>query len=785
MMALADRVSMTVDRADFDDLVTLVTQAPTWEKDRVAGRPHPAAGDRRGQGRRARPDPRALDVAARARDPQGAGPARRAPSSRRRSGCSARSRTRAGTGTRRTRPSSSTPRSSCRSTVGAALLASAEGYTPRATKLLDAARERARHDPGGRERARREPARAEGAPGPLAPAAPAQEEGRGAQRGRRRRPARAPQAGRGGAAPQPADDRGRNNRAAAQTRPNNGSIREWSSLLGIAFVAGADHGDLAVRLAGAADRARAAARAAAGAGRTRSSPGSSSSFSVFTLFAAWILDQLGLPKDLLRNISIGAAVPASRRRCSCPQIGRADRAAVRAPVARGRRRPRRRIPARRQPRVRVRALRRAGARRRSRRSAATRDFGSKTIVRRRSRTRSAPPCRAARSRSAASGVAATRSAPKAQRFRVGVRRRDRGGGLRDRLRPRHAAPDVAAELHERASRSRSRRATARALQGRTSAPRRTSPAQPLAQAHARGAPRLRAGAATSPGISHWLNTPASSRSRSRQLRGKVVLVDFWTYSCINCLRTLPHLKAWYARYHKDGLVIVGVHTPEFAFEHEPRTSARAMQRLGVTLSGRARQRVRDLERLREPVLAGGVPDRRDAATSATPISARATTTGTESGDPRRCSPSATKRCPGRPACGPDATPTSSHARVVPRLQAPRPLRGLAARAGRMAKYRCPFAAPERPGVLGRLAGRGQQIIAGAGARLRLHFLARNVYLVLGGHGTVDVLLDGRPCAPQRAGETRPLQAAELSRHPRRHPRASVLPAVEGYAFTFG
>ena len=52
-----------------------------------------------------------------------------------------------------------------------------------------------------------------------------------------------------------------------------------------------------------------------------------------------------------------------------------------------------------------------------------------------------------------------------------------------------------------------------------------------------------------------------------QLRGKVVLVDFWTYSCINCQRTLPHVEAWYKDYAKDGFVVVGVHTPEFNFEH--------------------------------------------------------------------------------------------------------------------------------------------------------------------------------------------------------------------------
>ena len=69
------------------------------------------------------------------------------------------------------------------------------------------------------------------------------------------------------------------------------------------------------------------------------------------------------------------------------------------------------------------------------------------------------------------------------------------------------------------------------------------------------------------GIGAWINTPGSQPLSLANLRGKVVLVDFWTYSCVNCIRTLPYLKAWYSRYHDAGLVIVGVHTPEFAFEH--------------------------------------------------------------------------------------------------------------------------------------------------------------------------------------------------------------------------
>ncbi|HEX4061956.1 MAG TPA: cytochrome c biogenesis protein DipZ, partial [Streptosporangiaceae bacterium] len=81
------------------------------------------------------------------------------------------------------------------------------------------------------------------------------------------------------------------------------------------------------------------------------------------------------------------------------------------------------------------------------------------------------------------------------------------------------------------------------------------------------------------GITAWLNTPGGRPLSLSQLRGKVVLVDFWTYSCINCERTLPHVEAWYRQYAKDGLVVVGVHTPEFAFEHvvsNVRTQAAAL-----------------------------------------------------------------------------------------------------------------------------------------------------------------------------------------------------------------
>jgi cytochrome c biogenesis protein CcdA/thiol-disulfide isomerase/thioredoxin len=79
----------------------------------------------------------------------------------------------------------------------------------------------------------------------------------------------------------------------------------------------------------------------------------------------------------------------------------------------------------------------------------------------------------------------------------------------------------------------------------------------------------------------WFNTPGGKPLTLHQLRGKVVLVDFWTYSCVNCIRTLPYLNAWYKRYHRDGFVIVGVHTPEFPFEREAGNVEAAIGREGI------------------------------------------------------------------------------------------------------------------------------------------------------------------------------------------------------------
>jgi cytochrome c biogenesis protein CcdA/thiol-disulfide isomerase/thioredoxin len=83
------------------------------------------------------------------------------------------------------------------------------------------------------------------------------------------------------------------------------------------------------------------------------------------------------------------------------------------------------------------------------------------------------------------------------------------------------------------------------------------------------------------GITAWFNTPGDRPLTLSALHGKVVLVDFWTYSCINCQRSLPHVEGWYNEYKKDGLVVVGVSSPEFAFEHVVSNVENAAGSMGI------------------------------------------------------------------------------------------------------------------------------------------------------------------------------------------------------------
>ena len=84
------------------------------------------------------------------------------------------------------------------------------------------------------------------------------------------------------------------------------------------------------------------------------------------------------------------------------------------------------------------------------------------------------------------------------------------------------------------------------------------------------------------GITAWLNTPGDKPIDLHGLRGKVVLIDFWAYSCINCQRAIPHVEGWYKAYHDDGFEVIGVHTPEYAFEKVTGNVEKGAADIGIT-----------------------------------------------------------------------------------------------------------------------------------------------------------------------------------------------------------
>jgi cytochrome c biogenesis protein CcdA/thiol-disulfide isomerase/thioredoxin len=282
------------------------------------------------------------------------------------------------------------------------------------------------------------------------------------------------------------------------------------------------------------------------------------------------------------------------------------------------------------------------------------------------------------------------------------------------------------------------------------------------------------------GIVEWLN---SKPLTIQQLRGKVVLIDFWTYSCINCLRTLPHVEAWDRLYRKDGLVIVGVHTPEFAFEYVPANVRAAVKRLGV----------------RYPVAL----DNRYGTWTAW---------GNEywpskylidrSGHVRYAhfgegNYSVTEQKirqllgeqPGAPASARlvDLTPTEQ---LTPEsyLGSDRLARyaGSPLHEGKVADYTFPATLGQNQlAYSGRLRLDAQRIVAMRDARLRLHFHAQKVFLVLGGKGTVQVLVNG---VPEQTVHVTADRLYTLVDGPRTRDALLELrfsPGVAAYAFTFG
>ncbi|HEY6962544.1 MAG TPA: cytochrome c biogenesis protein DipZ [Gaiellaceae bacterium] len=275
----------------------------------------------------------------------------------------------------------------------------------------------------------------------------------------------------------------------------------------------------------------------------------------------------------------------------------------------------------------------------------------------------------------------------------------------------------------------------------------------------------------------WIN---SKPLTLQALRGRVVLVDFWTYSCINCLRTLPHLKAWWHTYRHAGLVIVGVHTPEFAFEHVTSNVRAAVKRLGVTWPVMQDNRYRTWDNYaNEYWPAEYLIDKRGRV--------RHTHFGEgEYGQTEHL----IRRLLGErgPTARhvPDLTPggilTSESYLGYERLAnyvGRRPLPNA------FAHYAFPADLPANTlSYAGTWKVGAQAITAGGGARLRLHYEASHIYIVMGGHGTVRALVDGKPVGTTHVDAER-LYNVWNGRFRDAYLELRFSPGVQAYSFTFG
>jgi cytochrome c biogenesis protein CcdA/thiol-disulfide isomerase/thioredoxin len=277
----------------------------------------------------------------------------------------------------------------------------------------------------------------------------------------------------------------------------------------------------------------------------------------------------------------------------------------------------------------------------------------------------------------------------------------------------------------------------------------------------------------------WINSPPLNLAK---LHGKVVLIDFWTYSCINCLRTLPHLKAWYATYHKDGLVIIGVHTPEFAFEHVTSNVEAAVKRLGIkypvvqdndykTWDNYANQ-YWPAEYLIDK---NGHVRHTDFGEGQYPETEKLIRTLLGAKGPNA------KQFP-------DLTPTES---MTPEtylgLDRIANYVGSALKANTEATYTYPVT-PLAENLLaygGRWDVGAQHIVAGPGASLRLHFHAKDVYIVLGGKGTVQISINGKPTGKLDVNSYRLYNVYSSNTTDDALLQLSFTPGVQAYSFTFG
>jgi cytochrome c biogenesis protein CcdA/thiol-disulfide isomerase/thioredoxin len=289
------------------------------------------------------------------------------------------------------------------------------------------------------------------------------------------------------------------------------------------------------------------------------------------------------------------------------------------------------------------------------------------------------------------------------------------------------------------------------------------------------------------GISQWLNTPNNAALDASSYAGKVVLVDFWAYSCINCQRAIPHVEAWYSAYQAAGLEVIGVHTPEYAFEHVASNVDAGAKRLKITYpiaidndyttwdaftnnSWPAEYLVDATGEIRHVAIGEG-----DYGVTESLIRKLLT-----AANPTATLPAATDV--------PDTTPTNQ-------LQTPESYLG-AERANNLANttplgsgdqtFSYPASVPNDEFALtGTWSVSPESLTAGKDAGIRLNFLASDVYLDVGGTGTITATVNGQTKTYAVSGAPNIYAVVTGSAPARNTVTVQLSAGLAAYSFTFG
>ncbi|MGW6561567.1 cytochrome c biogenesis protein CcdA [Streptomyces hydrogenans] len=291
------------------------------------------------------------------------------------------------------------------------------------------------------------------------------------------------------------------------------------------------------------------------------------------------------------------------------------------------------------------------------------------------------------------------------------------------------------------------------------------------------------------GISTWINTPGGNPVDLTSLRGRVVLIDFWTYSCINCRRSIPHIKDWDRAYGDKGLSVIGVHSPEFAFEKSAKNVADQTRKLGLTYPVALDNKLDTWDNYRNRFWpAKYLVDANGTVRYFTFGEGRYAQTENlirdllRQADPTVVLPPPTDQADDQLTAGRTPETYLSTHRIrgytgTPELTEEKPV-----------TYSYPPGGTplNKISLAGTWTAGYEHFTAGKDARLALTYRAQNANLVLAGEGTVTVLVDGEPTRTIEVHGTPTLYRLTDHDSPREaRLELRLTPGLQAFAFTYG